>query len=625
MILFKSKNPSLRFTKHIFCVALLFFAWLCSYSRQEYALHEINTPASHPRSDTAEVVRLIDLAGDYKQIHLDSVLIYAEQALALAQSLRYERGIAAAHVQLAAYHQRKGNTSLALEHALKALKTYEKIGDAEGVAHAHVQIALVYKEIGGSEIVDEYLAKGIEHSRMAYETYRSVADTPGMTNSLNTMGIIFRDRAKRARTEELIRYYDSAHDCYVRAIELINMSGKGKGQLGRLYNNICQVIFEYKKDYNTALDYAFRAVDFNMQRNNQNSLTYNYLNIADIYRRQKKYAQALDYALKATAIAREQRSPARLADTYGMTYAVYKDMGRYDSAMHYYILSDHIVDSFANVRKTQQIAEMQTQYETVKKEAEIERLHTENVIKNKQIAFLAGGLLLFGVLTGTMIYLYRRVNNQKQLISLQSKKLELMMKELHHRVKNNLQIVSSLLSLQTYRLTDAESIAALRESQQRVQAMSFIHQRLYKTDELTTVNVKEYITDLTESLMASYGYGHDSFDLQISVDNEMLDVDKALPIGLIVNEIVTNAFKYAYKEVEHPSLHITCTESGNEINLTIQDNGKGLDEKKWKQPGGSFGKQLVNTLCRQLRAQQSLDLQRGTCFRFVIPKNAQAA
>jgi len=616
----------LSYCKQISCLVLLFFAWLCSYARQEYALQEINTPSiDQPHGDTAEVERLIDLSGDYKQLHLDSVLVYAERALTLARKLRYEKGIAAALVQVAAYHQRKGNTSLALERALEALKSYEKLGDARGIAHAHVQIALVYKEIAGAEIVDEYLAQGIEHGRMAYETYRSLADTPGMTNSLNTMGIIFRDRAKRARTQPLISFYDSAYDCYVKAIGLINQSGKGKAQLGRLYNNICQVMFEYKKDYNTALDYAFKAVAFNLQRNNQNSLTYNYLNIADIYRRQKKYIQALDYAMKATAIAREQNSPARLADTYGMTHSIYKAMGKYDSAMHYYILSDRIVDSFANVRKTQQIAEMQAQYETVRKQAEIERLHTENVAKNKQIAFLAGGLLLFGVLTGTMIYLYRRVNKQKELISLQSRKLELMMKELHHRVKNNLQIVSSLLSLQTYRLTDQESIAALRESQQRVQAMSFIHQRLYKTDELTTVNVKEYITDLTESLMASYGYGHDSFDLRISVDHEMLDVDKALPIGLIVNEIVTNAFKYAYKDVEHPSLHITCSESGNDINLTIQDNGTGMDEKKWKQPGGSFGKQLVHTLCRQLRAQQTLDLQHGTCFRFVIPKNAQAA
>ena len=98
-----------------------------------------------------------------------------------------------------------------------------------------------------------------------------------------------------------------------------------------------------------------------------------------------------------------------------------------------------------------------------------------------------------------------------------------------------------------------------------------------------------------------------------------------MPIGLIVNEIVTNAFKYAYNDVSHPSLHITCTDDGNEINLTIEDNGKGLDETKWKQSGGSFGKQLVTTLCKQLRAKQNLEVSKGTRFQFVIPKNMQAA
>ncbi len=108
------------------------------------------------------------------------------------------------------------------------------------------------------------------------------------------------------------------------------------------------------------------------------------------------------------------------------------------------------------------------------------------------------------------------------------------MKELHHRVKNNLQIVSSLLSLQTYKVQDEEAVLVLKESQQRVQAMSFIHQRLYKTESLTAVNMKEYLTDLAESLVSSYGYNRDDFDLHIAVDKEMLDIDKALPIGLII-------------------------------------------------------------------------------------------
>jgi two-component sensor histidine kinase len=155
--------------------------------------------------------------------------------------------------------------------------------------------------------------------------------------------------------------------------------------------------------------------------------------------------------------------------------------------------------------------------------------------------------------------------------------------------------------------------------------MSFIHQRLYKTDDVSKVNMKEYITDLTESLMASYGFDKDNFDLKIFSDMDSLDVDKALPIGLIINEIVTNAFKYAYVGIEHPYLQILFTEKENNMVLSIKDNGAAWNESSWKQTGNSFGRQLVTSLCRQLRAKQDLSIQNGTVFTFTIPQQVQVA
>jgi two-component sensor histidine kinase len=609
--------------KPISYLTLFLFACLNSSAQQDIALQSNSkTFSQKQKADTASINSLNRKAAGYLQVSLDSVNFFALQARAMAKEINYQQGIAESYLNSCLYNRMKGNTSVALEEGLQGLAFFEKSGDKKGIAKASVQIAQVYKETAGARLVDEYLAKGIEYANQASRIYESLGDSMELPTSLNVAGIIFRDRGK---IQGQSYFYDSAFNCYVRGIEIIKRSGRDNFAIARLYNNISQIYIEHKKDYATALKYCLLAVDYNIQHNNLNSLTHNYINIAEIYGRMEQHDKALVYAKKATEISLQLNSPTRLANAYGQLYVVYKHMGRFDSALRYYIISDRIGDSFANLNKTQQIAEMQTRFETVKKESEIERLGTVNVIKNRQIRYLVGGLVLFGLLAGAMIWLYRRVNHQKHLITHQSQQMEVMMKELHHRVKNNLQIVSSLLSLQTYRMKDEESIAAIRESQQRVQAMSFIHQRLYKTDELTTVNVREYITDLTESLLASYGYDRGQFDLQITVENEMLDVDKALPIGLIVNEIVTNAFKYAYQNVKQPSLHITCTEKGNDINLTIKDNGTGLDEKIWKQSGGSFGKQLVTTLCRQLRAKQSLEVNNGTRFQFVIPKNMQAA
>jgi len=334
---------------------------------------------------------------------------------------------------------------------------------------------------------------------------------------------------------------------------------------------------------------------------------------------------SVEYALKTVALAKQLNAPPRLQNAYNQLYISYRDNKQYDSALRYYIAYQAISDSLLNIDKTKQIADMQTRYETVKKEAEIQDLNSSNSNKNKQISYLIAGLGLFALLAGGLLLLYRRVDKQKQLITHQSRQLETMMKELHHRVKNNLQIVSSLLSLQSYRMNDEEAVTAIRQSQQRVQAMSFIHQRLYKTENVSTVNMKEYITDLTESLLASYGFNKDNFDLMISSDMDTLDVDRALPIGLIINEIVTNAFKYAYKGIEHPSLQIVFTEKDNNMVLSIKDNGKEWNESSWKQTGDSFGRQLVTSLCRQLRAKQDLVIKNGTVFTFTIPQQMQAA
>jgi two-component sensor histidine kinase len=613
----------LKINRPISYLTLFLFAGLCSNAQQEIALQgNNNTLPANAHPDTATVNQLNRTALNFVQTYLDSVYHFSKQAMDMARQLGYQQGIADAHLNYCLFNRMKGNTSVALEDGLKGLQLFETLGIKASMGRACLQIAQVYKETAGSKLTDQLLKKGIDFALQAYSVYESIQDTSELASSLNVAGIIYRDRGKIPGQSY---YYDSAYNCYIRGIGLIKRTGKGLVHLGKFYNNISQVYIEHKKDYATALDYSMKAVDYNTERNNTNSLTHNFINISDIYRKMKMPDKALNYAKKATELSVQLNSPTRLSNAYGQLYVCYKDLNRLDSALHYYILSDRISDSFANLSKTEQIAEMQTRFETVKKESEIQRLNTINDNKTRQIGFLVGGVLLFGLLAGSMVWLYRRVNHQKQLITRQSKQMEVMMKELHHRVKNNLQIVSSLLSLQTYRMKDAEGIAAIRESQQRVQAMSFIHQRLYKTDELTTVNVKEYITDLTESLLASYGFDRDQFDLQISVENEMLDVDKALPIGLIVNEIVTNAFKYAYKEVSRPSLHITSTEQGNDIHLSIQDNGRGLDEKIWKQQGGSFGKQLVHTLCRQLRAKQSLAVENGTRFQFIIPKNVQAA
>jgi two-component sensor histidine kinase len=569
------------------------------------------------KEDTNKVKLLNELAASYYQTSKDSIEYYSSLAVQLAKRLSYPRGEAKGEANQAAYYRLKGDYTTAVNKLLHGISIYEAQHAMGSAAYNYLDLAQVYKDMVGSSITPEYINKGIAYSLHGYELLNSIHDTAGMVQSLNMCGILYRDKAK---TNGQQKYFDTAFAAYMQAVALVERSGKGTSLMSKLYNNISQVYNEYWKDYKKALDYLFKAVELNKKANNLPSLSFNYGNISLAYTKLDKPALALLYARKMLEAAQLLARPERLRNAYNSMYNAFAAAHRYDSALYYYKQADALDDSLNNVAKTNEVSALQTKFETGKKELEIGRLHADSAAKNKQIVFLVSALVIFAMLTACMLWLYYRIKKQRQQIAGQSKKLEIMMKELHHRVKNNLQIVSSLLSLQTYKVQDEEAVLVLKESKQRVQAMSFIHQRLYKTESLTAVNMKEYLTDLAESLVSSYGYNRDDFDLYITIDKEMLDIDKALPIGLIINELVTNALKYAYSDVHRPSLYISLAEEDTKMVCTIKDNGTGIDEQQWKQKKNSFGKQLITALCKQLRAQQTLAVDEGTRFTITIPK-----
>ena len=285
----------------------------------------------------------------------------------------------------------------------------------------------------------------------------------------------------------------------------------------------------------------------------------------------------------------------------------------YETQKKWRVLYDTLTNQ--NARKT--IATLQTQFETVQKETQIKELDKQNHAQQTQLIWAISGLIVLLISLIGGFYLYQKLNQNKLKVEEQSQQLTTLMKELHHRVKNNLAIVSSLLSMQSNRLEDKNAAKAVKEGQMRVQAMSLIHQRLYKTDDVSTVNIKDYFTELAESLMQAYGHTPDDFELNIEVENPALDVDLAIPLGLIVNELITNSFKYAYEGIQHPTLNIYL-KNDKDITLKIQDNGIGIDEKLVSQKSNSFGQKLIKGLSKQLKGTYKFENNQGTYFELNI-------
>jgi PAS domain S-box-containing protein len=213
-----------------------------------------------------------------------------------------------------------------------------------------------------------------------------------------------------------------------------------------------------------------------------------------------------------------------------------------------------------------------------------------------------------------------RKQTMEQLeISLEEK--ETLLKEIHHRVKNNLQIISSLLRMQSRRARDEATMMLFQESQNRVQSMALIHEHLYQSPEISQVDFGEYIRSLTDNLFRCYGINQKDISLKIETHGIKLNLDTAIPCGLLINELVSNSLKYAFPKEKHGQIFIRLQSvTDNTISLTVSDSGIGIPETlDWKNTN-SLGLRIVHNLTRQLKGNIALERHQGTTFNITFSR-----
>ncbi|MEY4110638.1 MAG: hypothetical protein RLZZ46_993 [Bacteroidota bacterium] len=196
------------------------------------------------------------------------------------------------------------------------------------------------------------------------------------------------------------------------------------------------------------------------------------------------------------------------------------------------------------------------------------------------------------------------------------KEKEILLKEVHHRVKNNLQIMSSLLRLQTFTLNNEQAIEKFRESEDRINAMALLHELLYRSGSLNNINISEYVQSIINYLNSKQ-YGREKVEIifKHQLSNSFLNIDKAISCGLILNEIVTNALKYAFKETSKPKVMVEFNDHiAGEFNyrLQVRDNGCGIPTEKLKPEAAGFGLQIIHTLTGQLEGIITIKNDHGT-------------
>lgn len=239
-------------------------------------------------------------------------------------------------------------------------------------------------------------------------------------------------------------------------------------------------------------------------------------------------------------------------------------------------------------------------------------------IPNRYLTIAIGVIsILFLVVIGWIITLRKKVKNKTQKISKALEEKEILLQEIHHRVKNNLSIISGLIGLQMDATEDEKAQEVLEDSQARIQSMAMIHDKLYQTDSLSSIRLDQYLKELVETIHLTFDGINDSIQIKFDMDPAEINIHKVVPCGLLVNELVVNAFKHAFEPGTEGVLEISLKKLNGKVELTIADNGPGLPDDFREEVGESLGSRLIPTFAQQLEAENEiLEDRKGAAFKF---------
>jgi two-component sensor histidine kinase len=535
---------------------------------------------------------------------------------------------------LGATSRAKADLHKELYYRMEAVKSMDATGDTETADYFYAKLALVYSDLSMYKQSVPWITKSLDilQTRKHYEDY------------YGDLSLLIYDLIQENKPAEAIVFLNKT----MRDVPPINLAQKV--DLYEAFGSCYVAMKQYTKaeKYYVAMMQTYKLTTFNKAfytTNDQMVLDFVHYNetMGGFYVLTKHYDKAGYYFNKILLLPKDAVRPVTLSKIHKLQFQVDSASGKFIQAINHFEIHKNINDSLYNATKSKQVADLQIKYETAKKEQSIKLLQSQGKSQKaelqklnleRNITFVGVGMLF--IIAGLAYNGYRQ--KQRSNLELQTKQNEInqqnqslqlllndkdellnekdwLLKEVHHRVKNNLQIVMSLLNTQSAYLKSNAAITAIRESQNRVQAISLIHQKLYSTSNVSSINMAVYIADLVSYLRSCYNTGDHDIRFELQVEPIRLDVAQAVPAGLILNEAINNAIKYAFPGGRGGKVKIVLNyTSGNLLRLSIIDNGLGLPENFDPKKSASLGMEMMKALSKQLGGNFNMKSDEGVCI-----------
>lgn len=533
------------------------------------------------------------LAYDYLAQY-DSAMIFYQKTFDKRSEMNDPDGMAGAIFNAGASYHYRSLYSLALDYYLKALAIYKITRNEIGITRCFTNIGTIYR--------------ARKDYRQALANYMEVKKI--RERNMDEEGLMFVYN----NISSILFYIGNYRESILYGLKSSTLAGKLEKNVD-LANALMNVGVAYLSlhQYDSARFYLFRSREAIGKTNDKQYRAFILTAIGEYYLENDNYTKSIAYLDSALYLAETAQRAELMSKCYKLLSKAFELSGNQSASLDYYKKSTSLNDSLLNQENLRQMNEMNAIYKLRETEIENYKLFTQQYDANKKAAKSTSQrnlfiLLSIALLIVMLMLIWSIRNNRQKTKELEVKSTiieksliekELLLKEVHHRVKNNLQLVTSLLQLQLNRTNDPAITEALTESQNRINSMSLIHQYLYSTENIGNVDMKVYTEKLITAIENSFNKPGMQVDKIMDIENVHFNIDIAIPIGIIMTELITNSFKYAFLPQQQNKLVVKLKmDAADTYMLTVQDNGTGAI----KDSGGSLGLKLVELMCKQLRA-----------------------